>query len=244
MLNGQPAYAAIQTAEKVSTILRLRATGPGGHAAIPLEGNSVVHLARALAAITAEKMPVTWTDTTREFFGRLRELFPDPERVPKLDALLRHTLSPTVLDAGVRHNVIPTEAEALLSLRTLPGHEPEQVIARLRALIADPQVELTVHTAGCAAPASAHDSAAFVALRDTIAELDNRIVTVPYLSTGATESAFLRRHGVQCLGILPFPLSDDDEARMHDHDERVAVDAFGFGVRLMYGAVRRLAVGH
>jgi acetylornithine deacetylase/succinyl-diaminopimelate desuccinylase-like protein len=200
----------------------------------------VARIARAIVAITAEKMPVTMTETTREFFKRLGDIFPDPESIPKLDAVLRHTVSPTVLNAGVRHNVIPTEAEALLSLRTLPGHSPEVVIDQLRSKIGDHQVELTIDTAGCAAPASPIHSPGFAALRDTLAELDPTIVSVPYLSTGATESAFLRRHGVKCYGILPFPLADEDEARMHDHDERVSVEAFGFGVRLMYGAVRRL----
>jgi acetylornithine deacetylase/succinyl-diaminopimelate desuccinylase-like protein len=265
MLDGRPAYAAIQTAEKVSTILELRATGPGGHAAVPLDGNAVVRLARALSAMTASKLPLSLSPTTREFFGRLSTIWPTedervamaalgrPEpgahaaaetvlaRTPRLDALLRDTLSATVLTAGVRHNVIPTEARALLSLRTLPDHRAEEVIAGLRALIDDPHVSLSVVTDGCAAPASSHESPAFVALRETLGDLDDRIVAVPYLSTGATESAFLRRHGVQCYGILPFPLPDEEEGRMHDHDERLSVDAFGFGVQLLYGTLVRLA---
>ena len=265
MVNGRPAYAAIQTAEKVSTILKLRATGPGGHAAIPLEGNAVARLARALAAITASKLPIALSETTREFFGRLSTIWPHEDereamagigsddraavaaaervlaKTPKLDALLRDTLSPTVLSGGVRHNVIPTEAEATLSLRTLPDHSPEGVVEELRQLIAEPQVELTIAAPGCPAPVSSHHSPMFQALRDTIAELDPGVITVPYLSTGATESAYLRRHGVECYGILPFPLPDEDEARMHDHDERVHIDAFTFGVRLLFGTVERLA---
>jgi acetylornithine deacetylase/succinyl-diaminopimelate desuccinylase-like protein len=265
MLAGRPAYAAIQTAEKVSTILRLRATGPGGHASIPLDGNAVVRLARAISRMTESKMPVTLSAITREFFSRLSAIWPnaeearamsgilqgegaafaDAERIlaktPKLDAILRHTLSPTVLSGGVRHNVIPTEAEAVFSLRTLPGISPDEVVAQLRQVVADPHVELSVDTAGCEAPASPHDSAAFIALRDAIADLDANIVTVPYLSTGATESAFLRKHGVQCYGILPFPLPDEDESRMHDHDERIPVSAFAFGIGVLYGAVQRLA---
>lgn len=265
MLNGRPAYAAIQTAEKVSTILRMRAIGPGGHAAIPVEGNAVVRLARALEAITRTKLPVALSDTTREFFGRLAAIWPDEEeraamaafgsgdaarfgeaervlaRTPKLDALLRDTLSPTMLNAGVRHNVIPTGAEATLSLRTLPGHGPEQVIGELRTRIGDPDVELTIENPGCAAPASSHESAMFIALTEAIRELDPSIVTVPYLSTGATESAFLRASGIQCYGLLPFPLPDGDEARMHDHDERIGVEALGFGVRVLYSAICRVA---
>ena len=44
------------------------------------------------------------------------------------------------------------------------------------------------------------------------------MVTVPYMSTGATDSARLRRLGVQSLGLLPFPMSQDDEDRMHGND--------------------------
>ena len=92
------------------------------------------------------------------------------------------------------------------------------------------------------APPSPSTSAAFAALRDSLHEIDPSIAAVPYLSTGATESAFLRRWGVPTYGILPFPLTMDDETRMHGHDERVPVEALGFGLRLVAGFVARLAV--
>jgi acetylornithine deacetylase/succinyl-diaminopimelate desuccinylase-like protein len=34
----------------------------------------------------------------------------------------------------------------------------------------------------------------------------------------------------------------DDETRMHGHDERVPVEALGFGLRLIAGFVARLAI--
>ena len=63
---------------------------------------------------------------------------------------------------------------------------------------------------------------------------------VPYLSTGATDNARLRRAGIATYGILPFPLAPADEARMHGHDERVSVDGLAFGLRVVFGAVARL----
>ena len=65
---------------------------------------------------------------------------------------------------------------------------------------------------------------------------------VPYVSTGATDNARLRRAGIPAYGLLPFPLDAEDESRMHGHDERIPVDALHWGVRVVYGTVARVAL--
>ena len=74
----------------------------------------------------------------------------------------------------------------------------------------------------------------------TVKELAPGMVTVPYLSTGATDSARLRQLGMQAFGILPFPMNQDDEDRMHGNDERIPLASLDFGTRLIYGAIHRL----
>jgi acetylornithine deacetylase/succinyl-diaminopimelate desuccinylase-like protein len=81
----------------------------------------------------------------------------------------------------------------------------------------------------------------FGAIAETARELNPKIAVVPYLSTGVTDSARLRRIGVQAYGVLPFPMQQSDEERMHGHDERVPVESLHFGTRLIYGTVERIA---
>jgi acetylornithine deacetylase/succinyl-diaminopimelate desuccinylase-like protein len=81
----------------------------------------------------------------------------------------------------------------------------------------------------------------FTAIADTVKTVAPTMVTVPYMSTGATDSARLRRLGMQAFGVLPFPMNQDDEERMHGNDERVPLASLDFGTRLIYGAVRRVA---
>lgn len=264
MVDGRPRYAAIQTAEKIPCVISLVATGPGGHASVPLDGMAIARLSRALSAITSSRLPLTLSPTTRAFFSRLAEIWTEPEiaaamtnlassdprmvaeaesvlaREPRFDAVLRDTIVPTVVSAGTRHNVIPASAEATLSLRLLPGHRPEEVVAELSRRIEDPAVRLTISSRGTDAPASDFESPMFRAMESALTSLDPHIVAVPYLSAGATESAYLRSHGIQCYGILPFPLSDDDESRMHGDDERLSLEAFRFGQDFLFEAVRRL----
>jgi acetylornithine deacetylase/succinyl-diaminopimelate desuccinylase-like protein len=63
------------------------------------------------------------------------------------------------------------------------------------------------------------------------------------MSTGSTDGAVLRRAGVATYGILPFPLSEDDEGRMHAADERLPLDALAFGLRFVHDAALRIARG-
>jgi acetylornithine deacetylase/succinyl-diaminopimelate desuccinylase-like protein len=266
VVDGAPLYAAVQTTEKVSHVVEIVARGPGGHASVPLPGNAVAHLARAVARIAEHQEPIRLLPTTREFFAGLAPIWPDATvaramtaiastdaaeakracgalcAIPMFNAVLRTGISPTVISAGSRHNVIPTEAIATLSVRTLPGDSIEGVIARLHDLIDDPAVDVVVSSTAPDAPVSDHESPMFAAIRDAIQSLDSNIVAVPYLSTGATESSHLRRCGVQTFGLLPFPLDAEDEGRMHGHDERVPLRSLLFGTEVVYRTLRAIAV--
>lgn len=267
IVNGQPLYAAVQTAEKISHIVTVVANGPVGHASIPIGGNAIARLARALAAIAAHKESAVLLPTTRRFFADLSAVWPEHsqaqamadvasdqtgaidrgtavlEQIPVFNAVLRSGISPTVLQAGLQTNVIPAEARATLNVRTLPGSSVDELVERLRAIVADEHIDITVTARGTDAPASNFESPMFTAIAAVLRELLPSIITVPYLSTGATDSARLRAWGMQAFGLLPFPLAEVDEKRMHGHDERVPVEGLEFGTRLTFESVRRVATG-
>jgi len=160
---------------------------------------------------------------------------------PVFDAVLRTGISATMVNGGIRANVIPTEATALLNIRTLPGQSIDAVVSRLRRAIDDPRVELAIMDRGEDAPASDFASPMFEAIAETVKELAPDMVTVPYMSTGATDSARLRQLGMQAYGLLPFPMDQGDEDRMHGNDERIPLASLDFGTRLIFGDVHRVA---
>ncbi|MDQ3080593.1 MAG: M20/M25/M40 family metallo-hydrolase [Gemmatimonadota bacterium] len=265
IIEGGRRYLAIQTAEKIPHQVTVTARGPAGHAAIPLEGNAIFALARALEGIGRYREPVTLIDATRRFFGELAVVWPVSEereamadlvaddesraargaeilaRTPVFDAVMRNGISPTQLFGGVAGNVIPAEASAVLNVRTVPGQAIEDVVRRLEKFVGDPAIEITVASHGAEAPASDADSPMFRAIEQAARNLDPEMTVVPYLSTGGTDSAHLRRIGIQSYGVLPFPMVQSDEERMHGHDERVPVKSLHFGTRLIYESVVNVA---
>jgi acetylornithine deacetylase/succinyl-diaminopimelate desuccinylase-like protein len=262
---GQPVFAAVQCGEKVPNVLRLTATGPSGHAAIPLPDNAVVRLARGVAALGAYREPLAVSPLVRRYFAGLADTWTDPEIAaamadvasgeagrerrgadrlasqPRFDAVLRNGISPTMLHGGVRPNVIPGEASATLNVRLLPGESLDDLVRRVEAVVDDPQIRLTVESRGVEAPASPPEGPMYRAIEEAVAAQAPGIPTVPFLSTGATDSAPLRRAGVAAYGLLPFPLTEEDENRMHGHDERVPVTSLEFAIRLTWDIVHRVA---
>ena len=265
IVDGTPLYLAVQSAEKAAHVVGLTARGPAGHASVPLEGNAVARLARAIAAIHAQPLPVRILPTTRQFFHQLTRVWPDDRErtamadvaaddrqrvgrgaavlraIPPLDATIRTTVSPTMVQGGVAPNVIPGEASATLNVRTLPGDRIEDVVTALARVIDDPSVEITIVERGDDSPSCDFSSPMFAAIIETAHVLNPALAVVPYLGTGATDSARMRRWGVQAYGVLPFPMEQSDEERMHGNDERIPLASLEFGTKLIYGSIVRVA---
>src|SRR5205085_8861760 len=120
------------------------------------------------------------------------------------------------------------------NVRTLPGQSIDDVVDRMRAAVKVQAVTFDITHRGEEAPASDPTSEMFNAIAAAAHELDPKIAVVPYLSTGVTDSARLRRLGVKAYGILPFPMVQADEERMHGNDERIPLASLHFGTRLIY----------
>ena len=265
--NGKVQYVAVQASEKVAMNVTVIAKGTGGHASIPLKDNAVTHLAAAVEKIGSYNAPVHFTTIVRRYFEGIAPLQDDeiakwirsldtPDRGehaarvisetnPMWNAMLRDSISPTMLNAGVRANVIPSEARATVNIRLLPGNTITTLLAELNKLVNDPLVKLELQPdAGLAAPDSSLESEFYAAIVKAAAEEFGGAPVLPFQSTWATDSAQLRLHNVQAYGLVPFPLSDEDIKRMHGDDERIPAAAFAKGVALMVRLVSEFAVSH
>lgn len=258
--NGKVLYVSVQAEEKIPYNVTVTARGTSGHASRPLPDNAVVHLSAAIAKIGAYQMPPEPTAITLSYFEGLAPVEDDesarwmravdqPERLelamnhlgdinPAWGAMLHNTIVPTMLQAGVRANVIPSEASANLNIRLMPGDAINDVIAALTKLVSDPQISFAVAPdPGENAPSSSLDSPLYKTIAHVAPQDFPGAVVVPELSTWATDSAELRLHNVQAFGLLPFPLTDGDDARMHADDERVPLASVKPGVAFLYHVV-------
>jgi acetylornithine deacetylase/succinyl-diaminopimelate desuccinylase-like protein len=264
MKNGKVQHVAVQASEKVMVNVKVIAAGTSGHASMPTKENAVVHLAAAVAKIGTYSAPVHLTAIVRRYFEGLAPLEDDDigkwmrsldasdrgehaQRVlsdakPQWNAMMRDTISPTMLAAGIRPNVIPAEAEATLNIRLLPGDTISALLGELAKLVNDPQVRFEVQVnAGLAAPPSSLESDLYATITRVAAQEFGGAPVLPYQSPWGTDSGQLRLHNVQAYGLWPFPLTEEDLKRMHGDDERMPLASFAKGVEVLTKIVAEFA---
>ncbi len=263
--DGKMQYVAVQVSEKVSVNVTLTVTGKGGHASTPTRDNPVVHLAAAVDKIGNYNTPEHLTSVVRRYFEALAPLedeetskwmrvidTPDrgehaqrflAEANPMWNSMMRDTIAPTILQAGFRGNVIPSEAHAVLNIRLLPGDTIDVLVNELKKLVNDPQVHFEIAPeGGLAAPNSSLENNFFSLITRVCAQEFGGVPVIPFMSTGATDSAQLRLHNVQAYGLRPFPVNETDDARVHGDEERLPLASFPKGVDLMVRIVAEFSV--
>lgn len=247
---GQPRYALTQTAEKLPNAAKLVAHGPAGHGSRPLRTSAILHLSRAIEKIALWDPPMRFNDTTRYYFEKLATVS-SPEEAARYQALfdpaksaevreylaehepghysmLHTSISPNIVGGGYQVNVIPSEATATLDIRALPDEDMAAFLEKMKQVIHDPAVEVVreARNSRPTAPPSRLDADAFRAIEAANRKIYGTI-TIPQMSTGATDMAFLRAKGVQCYGIGP--MVDEEDApkgfSAHSDQERILEDA-------------------
>ncbi len=259
--DGKIAYFGIATGEKLPRGVRLVAKGQSGHASVPVLDNPITHLAQAVARLGTWETPMRFNETTREFFARLATISPPDEaalfrnlqspaaqqelhaELPQFYSMLHTTVVPTVLKGGFKSNVIPPEADADIDIRALPDENMTAFFAEMNRLVNDPSVtilppDLTDNMP--AAPSSGIHTAMFEALEAARKDLLPGAISIPMMTTGATDSAFLRAKGVQAYGIR-VPRTFEENEGVHGDNERIELRYVALYQQLVQDAIERVS---
>ena len=267
-INGEVKYATVQMLEKIPRGIELVAHGISGHGSVPLESNAIVHLAGAVAKVGAWRPEIRFNETTGTYFRKLAAISPPEvakyyrdvlstdakvraaaddwlfENEPRHSSMLRTSVSPNIFNGGYRSNVIPSEAKATLDVRMLPDENPAAFLEQVRHVVNDPGVEVrfAAQNTRPAGPDARLDSEAFKALEAAATRVYNA-VTLPTMSTGATDMAQLRAKGVQCFGIGPATDLEDGPKGFgaHSDQERILEAELHRFVRFNWEVVTDLA---
>ena len=265
---GKVKFASVQTLEKIPRAIELVARGPAGHGSVPLRSSAIVHLASAVARVAQWKPSIRLNETTRTYFKRLASISPPAdakrymdvlsadaktaaaadeyllEHEPRYAAMLRTSISPNIIQGGYRVNVIPSEARATLDVRMHPDDDHLAFIEQVKKVVNDPAVEVSWGQRDVR-PGSGSANLASEGFKTVEAMITKhyQTVTLPAMSTGATDMSYLRAKGVQCYGIGPATDIEDGPKGFgaHSDQERILEAELHRFVRFHYDIVDALA---
>jgi acetylornithine deacetylase/succinyl-diaminopimelate desuccinylase-like protein len=252
---------AVAVAEKKDIWMRLIAHGVAGHSGIPHGDNAAEILMAALNKIMDINAQYRLHPIAASMFAKIARLKSFPQsflmshlgnplifrlllptlRADKtISAMLRDTISITVLRAGEKENIIPEIAEATLDVRLLPDHDPQAFLDKLGKLIRDERVEIQPLHAFKQSSVSSTDTDFYRVLVEVLDELVPGSVTTPMLTPGGTDSSFFRQKGVNAYGLFPAIINPAELAGFHNINERISIENLRLGTQITYEVLCRL----
>ncbi|MCM3874454.1 MAG: M20/M25/M40 family metallo-hydrolase [Pyrinomonadaceae bacterium] len=259
--NGKLQQYGVDVMEKAALWLRVTAKGPTGHGSVPLANSSVNRLLEALDRLRAWETPLVVPPAVAEGYRVLAAQQSDPvlkaayadlEKSLRTPALRKRLLSDTTLNAEIRNtftitglhgsdkvNVIPGTAWAQIDARLLPGETPAGFIAKLRNVLADPDLEIEM-LEGSTPTSSSADTALMSAIRTVAGRRDPGVPVIPTMLTSSTDSSKFRAVGITAYGFEPFKMDDGELNRSHGDDERLSVENVGFALQFLYEVIVEL----
>jgi len=247
--------------EKGVMWLKVRARGKAGHGSMPNRENANDRLVRALARILDCETPIQIGGGMREAFREfgqgslsksllIRLLANEPvlnllrkrlKAYPKINAILRNTISLTNLRAGFKENVIPSESEAVLDCRLLPDTDPREFLSWVRELVKDEAVEIEIIKESGSSQ-SPLKTEFFRVISEVVKTNTPGVDILPMVAAGFTDSRFFRELGAVAYGLIPAFYQPEEIEAMHGVDERITVESLGLGTKNIYDIIKAISV--
>lgn len=249
----------IKVGEKGPYWRTLHGSGSPSHGSQPYDTqNAIVPVARAIAALHAEPMPV---DITPEWEAFVRGLELDPDRTAALldpdlvDAEIERlsetepvfaryahacthlTFSSNVMSGGSKLNTVADEAKVEVDIRALPGQDEVSVDDHLRKVLGPDYEELDIEPQrNQPANSSPASGPLWEAIGGAFESMTGSRRIIPAMTPATTDARFYRRRGVTAYGVGMFDDALDFStflSMFHGNDERVSVDSLGLTAELL-----------
>ena len=233
---------------------KIEVKGKGGHSSRPVKDNVIYTLANGLQKLSQFDFPVSLNEVTKLYFERganyesgataaaMKAISANASDTkaaaplanqPAYNATLRTTCVATMLEGGHAENALPQTARAKVNCRILPTESADAIRQTLVKVINDERISITPIREPKPSPPSPLRPDVMSAIERVTSEMWPGVAVVPTMSTGATDSLYLRKAGIAMYGTSGI-FGDIDDSRAHGKDERVLVQSFFDGQEYLY----------
>ena len=253
--SGKKLFNSVQASEKVYQSFLLAVKGKGGHSSRPIVKDNVIYaLANGLQKLSQFDFSVSLNEVTKMYFERganyesgetaaamkaIAANASDTKAAATLgnqaayNATLRTTCVATMLEGGHAENALPQTARAKVNCRILPTETADQIQQTLIKVVSDNRISITPIKEPKPSPPSPLRPDVMSAIERITNEMWSGVAVVPTMSTGATDSLYLRKAGIPMYGTSGI-FGDIDDSRAHGKDERILVQSFFDGQEYLY----------
>lgn len=247
----------IGIAEKGMINLSFSVSSGGGHASAPKPHTPIGILSRACCAVENNPFPMHISKPAEEMFDTLgrhstflfKMIFANmwlfsgvldllgKKSGGEINALVRTTVAFTQASGSKAPNVIPPTASMTANLRLSPADSVAGATERIRSVIADSNITLTVEGGMEPSPISETNCPAWNKVASAVANTWPGCIVSPYLMVQCSDSRHYRDLSNHVYRFSAMDLTSAERSTIHGNNERIRLEsihrAVEFYIRLM-----------
>ena len=252
--------ALIGIAEKGLLNLEYSVSGAGGHASAPKPHTPVGKLALACTKVEAHPFRMRLTKPVLEMFDTLgrhsgflyRMIFANlwafswvldlitRKSGGELNALMRTTVAFTRMSGSKAVNVIPPKASMVSNMRLIPGDTVDSAITRIKDVIKDDDIQLSVLNGWDPSPVSCTDCEGWQIVSSACRATWQGCIVTPYLMMQCSDSRHYGPISDKVYRFSAMDLTAAERSLIHGNDERIRLDTAGRAVEFFIRVIRQL----
>ena len=249
----------IEVTQKVPVWLKLTSFGNPGHASSPQVSSSITKLIDALNYLKENHFPPRVISSVEDYFYVLSDIvdtsdsknFKNIKKVvskkdfinklqkksPFHHSLTRDTCSITRLGGSNKINVVPAEAWAEIDCRILPDKNADDFIKEIKEILSTFDIKVEKILAFNSSKSSI-DTKLYKTIYATLKKDYPAAYILPRVTTGFTDSHYIRPLGIQSYGFNPVILDLQELKGIHGNNERISIKAFKKSVIDQYNIIK------
>lgn len=246
-------------AEKRCMYLRLVAESAGGHASAPPKRTAVGDVARAIAALEKHPFRPELNEALRKMLESISGYVRFPlnvllsnlwittplllfglSMIPAGSAMTRTTMAATMTKGSGAMNALAGKAEAIVSVRLLPGQSVEYVLARIKKIVGKRVRVETVHVHSSCGVSSV-ESDAYRLINRTIESVFAGAKVMPFLTLPATDSRWYEKVADDIYRFEPHRSLIEDGLTIHAAGERLRIDSLREGTEFFIRLIQSIS---
>lgn len=249
--------AVIGIAEKGMINLEFSCASAGGHSSAPKPHTPIGILADACCKVENNPFKMHITEPAAKMFDTLarhssflyRLIFANlwlfkgvlnmlgKKSGGEMNALLRTTVAFTQSSGSDAPNVIPPRATMTANLRLNPKDSVESAVARIKKLINNDDIKLTVKNSMEPSRVSTTDCEGWERLSEAVANTWQGAIVSPYLMVACSDSRHYGKISDKVYRFSAMALSGEERASIHGNNEKIplktAAKAVEFYIRII-----------
>ncbi len=231
-------------AEKGYTDIEITVNAKGGHSSQPPVHSALGELAQVIRDLEGNQFKAELMPFVSDLFSNLGRSCTYPVRlvtcnlpymkpllkfgmtkIPFTACLVRTTTAVTMAQGSPAANVLPQKASVVVNFRQMPGTTVDDVIAHIRRVCRNKDIEIKVLKAKEASSFSPTESRTFKIIEELCVQENKNAIVAPYLVMGGTDACYYEPVCENIFRYSPYKVSVELLRCTHATNERIPVSA-------------------